>query len=138
MVIGFLRNICTYLPRKAIGLKSNCFSREIRMASVKYVDEYEKTFSGPPDGNFWIRIMHPNYCKTSSPLNRCAKHTICENTPCKIHRDRRTFDLSYSQRYSEQFLRSKIVSEYDQEIPKSQTADKPMAPRGRASHFRSN
>ena len=26
----------------------------------------------------------------------------------------------------------KIVSEYDQEIPQSQTADKPMAPRGRA------
>ena len=27
---------------------------------------------------------------------------------------------------------SKIVSEYDQEIPQSQTADKPMAPQGRA------
>ena len=27
----------------------------------------------------------------------------------------------------------KIVSEYDQEIPKSQTADKPVAPRGRAT-----
>ena len=26
-----------------------------------------------------------------------------------------------------------IVSEYDQEIPQSQTADKPMAPRGRAT-----
>ena len=26
----------------------------------------------------------------------------------------------------------KIVSEYDQEIPQSQTADKPMAPRGRS------
>ena len=35
---------------------------------------------------------------------------------------------------------SKIVSEYDQEIPQSQTADKPMAARGRATqpsrHFR--
>ena len=29
---------------------------------------------------------------------------------------------------------SKIVSEYDQEIPQSQTADKLMAPRGRATH----
>ena len=29
--------------------------------------------------------------------------------------------------------RSKIVIEYDQEIPQSQTADKPMAPRGRAT-----
>ena len=27
----------------------------------------------------------------------------------------------------------KIVSEYDLEIPQSQTADKPMAPRGRAT-----
>ena len=27
----------------------------------------------------------------------------------------------------------KIVSEYDQEIPQSQTADKPMAPRGKAT-----
>ena len=29
--------------------------------------------------------------------------------------------------------RSKIVSEYDQEIPQSHTADNPMAPRGRAA-----
>ena len=28
---------------------------------------------------------------------------------------------------------TKIVSEYDQETPQSQTADKPMAPRGRAT-----
>ena len=28
---------------------------------------------------------------------------------------------------------TKIVSEYDQEIPQSQTGDKPMAPRGRAT-----
>ena len=28
---------------------------------------------------------------------------------------------------------SKIVSEYDQEIPQSQTADSPVAPRGRAA-----
>ena len=30
-------------------------------------------------------------------------------------------------------LFSKIVSEYDQEIPQSQTADNPMAPQGRAT-----
>ena len=29
--------------------------------------------------------------------------------------------------------RVQIVSEYDQELPQSQTADNPMAPRGRAS-----
>ena len=28
---------------------------------------------------------------------------------------------------------TKIVSEYDQEIPRSQTADNPVAPRGRAA-----
>ena len=31
------------------------------------------------------------------------------------------------------WLGSKIVSEYDQEIPQSQTADNPVAPRGRAA-----
>ena len=30
-------------------------------------------------------------------------------------------------------LSSKIVSEYDQEIPQSQTADNPVAPPGRAA-----
>ena len=30
----------------------------------------------------------------------------------------------------------KTVSEYDQEIPQSQTADNPMAPRGRAAQAR--
>ena len=32
-----------------------------------------------------------------------------------------------------QLLYLKIVSEYDQEIPQSQTADNPVAPRGRAT-----
>ena len=31
------------------------------------------------------------------------------------------------------FSVTKIVSEYDQEIPQSQTADNPVAPRGRAA-----
>ena len=31
-------------------------------------------------------------------------------------------------------MEPKIVSEYDQEIPQSQTVDKPMAPRGKATH----
>ena len=30
-------------------------------------------------------------------------------------------------------LNTKIVSEYDQEIPQSQAADNPLAPRGRAA-----
>ena len=31
------------------------------------------------------------------------------------------------------YVASKKVSEYDQEIPQSQTTDNPMAPRGRAA-----
>ena len=31
------------------------------------------------------------------------------------------------------YISMKIVSEYDQEIPQSQTTDKPMAPRGSAT-----
>ena len=31
------------------------------------------------------------------------------------------------------YMKSKIVSEYDQEIPQSQTADNPVATRGRAA-----
>ena len=33
----------------------------------------------------------------------------------------------------EQQMKEKIVSEYDQEIPQSQTADNPVAPRGRSA-----
>ena len=35
--------------------------------------------------------------------------------------------------FLDNFKNLKIVSEHDQEIPQSQTADKPMAPRGRAT-----
>ena len=35
--------------------------------------------------------------------------------------------------YKCEFQQSKTVSEYDQEIPESQTADKPMTLRGRAT-----
>ena len=38
-----------------------------------------------------------------------------------------TFEISYLNVYE------KVVSEYDQEIPQSQTADKPVAPRGGAT-----
>ena len=39
-----------------------------------------------------------------------------------------TFEVLVKSKYS-----LKIVSEYDQEIPQSQTADNPVAPRGRAA-----
>ena len=31
------------------------------------------------------------------------------------------------------YIKSRIVSEYDQEIPQSQTADNPVAPQGKAA-----
>ena len=37
--------------------------------------------------------------------------------------------------YKCEFLQLKTVSEYDQEIPESQTADKPMTPQGRATQL---
>ena len=39
----------------------------------------------------------------------------------------------YIAKLNYQIDESKIVSEYDQEIPQSQTADNPVAPRGRAA-----
>ena len=42
-------------------------------------------------------------------------------------------DFTASTRLMIQNFGSKIVSEYDQEIPQSQTADNPVAPRGRAA-----
>ena len=41
-----------------------------------------------------------------------------------------TIDVDTGRKATEQ---TKIVSEYDQEIPQSQTADNPVAPRGRAA-----
>ena len=43
--------------------------------------------------------------------------------------------LTYTNQSKSDSLLSKIVSEYDQEIPQSQTADNPMAPRGRAAQY---
>ena len=37
------------------------------------------------------------------------------------------------EKYKCKFLQLKIVSEYDQQIPESQTADNPMTPRGKAT-----
>ena len=40
----------------------------------------------------------------------------------------------FSYHYQKTAASIKIVSEYDQEIPQSQTADNPVAPQGRAAH----
>ena len=48
----------------------------------------------------------------------------------RYHKLHKTFSKFYRRYYD---LVSKIVSEYDQKIPQSQTADNPVAPRGRAT-----
>ena len=51
---------------------------------------------------------------------------LCQKRGC------RALDKKYLQMKSPESL-TKIVSDYDQEIPQSQTADNPVAPRGRAA-----
>ena len=53
---------------------------------------------------------------SQSQMSRCRKENMAE-----------TVVVAYTHRYT------KIVSEYDQEIPQLQTADNPVAPRGRAA-----
>ena len=48
-----------------------------------------------------------------------------------LYARREKLSLQYAIRLAANPL--KIVSEYDQEIPQSQTADNPIAPRGRAA-----
>ena len=52
----------------------------------------------------------------------------------KCYRDYRQVTMSVYQKGKYHLEFTKIVSEYDQDIPQSQTADKPMAPRGRATN----
>ena len=54
-------------------------------------------------------------------MKKQLKHPKRENTAPNLQR-----------RQLSPFELNKIVSEYDQEIPQSQTAEKPIAPRGRA------
>ena len=51
------------------------------------------------------------------------------------HPHRHVFDIIvfYAKSYDITNMFAKIVSEYDQEIPQSQTADNPVASRGRAA-----
>ena len=44
-----------------------------------------------------------------------------------------TFEMTFYYILRRTVCISKIVNEYDQEIPQSQTADNPVAPRGRAA-----
>ena len=59
---------------------------------------------------------------TSAPPEPFRSVTACMGTKRKSH-----YNIN-----KDIHLHTKIVSEYDQEIPQSQTADNPLAPRGRA------
>ena len=48
-----------------------------------------------------------------------------------MHKLQTGLDVNFS--FTGNRIKLRIVSEYDQEIPQSQTADNPVAPRGRAS-----
>ena len=71
-------------------------------------------------------LLHANNKCADEPVNQriCFSLCICityEGCSLKLSPD--LFPVTYR----------KIVSEYDQEIPQSQTADNPVAPRGRAA-----
>ena len=68
-------------------------------------------------------------CQSSSYLYPSAGHVITDNLI--VITDARVRNIiSKCPKYR---FPSKIVSEYDQKIPQSQTADNPVAPRGRAA-----
>ena len=66
----------------------------------------------------WIKTHICLVCIKKNP--KLSMHHLLEHKNQDIKR-----------RLTQQYI--KIVSEYDQEIPQSQIADKPMAPRGRAT-----
>ena len=75
---------------------------------------------------YWYEtlVLDSNVVKAQLLLVRMEKTTECF---CYRHQD-----SSLSEKKIYQFI-LKIVSEYNQEIPQSQTADNRMAPRGRAT-----
>ena len=52
---------------------------------------------------------------------------------CRFTAEMRLFEYASTRYLCITKIQGKIVSEYDQEIPQSQTADNPVAPRGRAA-----
>ena len=76
---------------------------------------------------------------TPFPILKCSKrlffHQITDADPPKSHEIFKSFRTSgfLLNLFHTDIDMRKIVSEYDQEIPQSQTADNPLAPRGRAA-----
>ena len=93
--------------------------RKAQIVKLSQICQF-KTFNAPPLGDGWLAGMY-----------------------WKLHLIRSCIELVRSPLVNPSILEhvkkknmarhSKIVSEYDQEIPQSQTADNPVAPRGRAA-----
>ena len=98
----------------------------------KYMDLYESK----PNfiKYFGVRIL-PVLESANINFNNIDK-TFTPNVPAWcINKPKLFFDLVRNQSYYHEILfpGANIVSEYDQEIPQSQTADNPVAQRGRAA-----
>ena len=88
---------------------------------------HQRRFLLPYCSRFILPICSPPTSATSAAsLDDFKIHTSAgiSRTCCEQHDFKVLFYL---------VVLSKIVSEYDQEIPQSQTADSPVAPRGRAA-----
>ena len=64
-------------------------------------------------------------------VNRLVK--LAQEKRCSYVNCRPNMTIAVDRDVKKQTKQTKIVSEYDQEIPQSQTADNPVAPRGRAA-----
>ena len=85
--------------------------------------------NGSPDVSFQLMGITDNHNYTRNH-DKITLSLIANNQTNKHHRQqlgRLSLDLRWS------LISTKIGSEYDKEIPQTQTADKPMAPRGRAT-----
>ena len=69
-----------------------------------------------------MHVKNWNRMQNAADLGGGGVFYQCEEYACMLH------IISLRAHFSQ-----KIVSEYDKEIPQSQTADRPMAPRGRAT-----
>ena len=81
---------------------------------------------------FFRNLYICNYMYTPLRVNVMIKASPYIQRQCVLGMNACTFEQNRGSMPTIKGL-LKLVSEYDQEIPQSQTADNPMAPRGRAS-----
>ena len=81
---------------------------------------------------FFQNLYICNYMYTPHRVNVMIKASPYIQRQCVLGMNTCTFEQNRGSMLTIKGL-LKLVSEYDQEIPQSQTADNPMAPRGRAT-----